>query len=222
MSPEVVCALETAHAALYRLKAVGVSTLTNAEGIGGACAFLETEERQQQQAFVAAKRRLKQLQQQQQQRLEARGMPLDAAAAAAAAQKQQLQQLQQQLNNSRAGRRYSPLIRFLEELLLSVPWQTTKECHEVLTNHGSSQFVLSGLGDPSCGRREGVALLKRGSRARCCSSSGLLLLQQQTKRAAAGGVAGTVDDLRKLSMAELRARLIEYGLSEQVVKALPR
>ncbi|OEH78272.1 putative bromodomain-containing protein [Cyclospora cayetanensis] len=123
-------------------------------------------------------------------------------------------------SNSRAGRRYSPLIRFIEELLLSVPWQTTKECREVLQNKGSAQFLLTGFGDPSCGRGEGITLLKRGSRIR--NSNNPLAVQQATRRQAAGGIAGTVDDLRKLGMMELRARLLQYGLSDAVIRTLPR
>lgn len=221
ISPETVCSLESSHAAWYRLKAVGILSLTSPEGLSSACAFVEAEERKQQQAGAAARRRLRQLQQQQQQRREALGLPSDGAAEAAAAEKQQLQQLVVHLSNSRAGRRYSPLIRFIEELLLSVPWQTTKECREVLQNKGSAQFLLTGFGDPSCGRGEGIALLKRGSRTRS-STSNPLAVQQPARRAAAGGIAGTVDDLRKLGMMELRARLLQYGLSDAVIRTLPR
>ncbi|KAL8437387.1 hypothetical protein ACSSS7_000982 [Eimeria intestinalis] len=221
ISPETVCSLESSHAAWYRLKAVGIVSLTSPEGLSSACAFVEAEERKQQQAAAAARRRLRQLQQQQQQRREALGLPSDGAAEAAAAEKQQLRQLVVLLSNSRAGRRYSPLIRFIEELLLSVPWQTTKECREVLQNKGSAQFLLTGFGDPSCGRGEGIALLKRGSRTRS-SSSNPLAVQQTARRTAAGGIAGTVDDLRKLGMMELRARLLQYGLSDAVIRTLPR
>ncbi|KAL8454337.1 hypothetical protein Emag_001496 [Eimeria magna] len=221
ISPEAVCSLESSHAAWYRLKAVGIVSLTSPEGLSSACAFVEAEERKQQQAAAAARRRLRQLQQQQQQRREALGLASDGAAEAAAAEKQQLQQLIVHLSNSRAGRRYSPLIRFIEELLLSVPWQTTKECREVLQNKGSAQFLLTGFGDPSCGRGEGIALLKRGSRTRS-SSSNPLAVQQAARRTAAGGIAGTVDDLRKLGMMELRARLLQYGLSDAVIRTLPR
>lgn len=222
ISPETVCSLETAHAAWYRLRAVGIVSLTSPEGLSSACAYVEAEERQQQQAALTARRRLRQLQQQQQQRREALGILSDGAAAAAAAEQKQLQQLLLQLSNSCAGRRYSPLIRFIEELLLSVPWQTTKECKEVLQNKGSAQFLLTGFGDPSCGRGEGVALLKRGSRSRSSNSSNPLAVQQQLRRHAAGGIAGTVDDLRKLGMMELRARLLQYGLSDAVIRTLPR
>lgn len=221
ISPETVCGLETSQAAWLRLRAVGISTLTSPEGLSNACAFVEAEERQQQQAAASARRRLRQLQQQQQQRREALGLPSDGAAASAAAEQQQLQQLLLTLSNSRAGRRHSPLIRFIEELLLLVPWQTTKECREVLQNKGSAQFLLTGFADPSCGRGEGIALLKRGSRSRS-SGSNPLVVQQPLRRHATGGIAGTVDDLRKLGMMELRARLLQYGLSDAVIRTLPR
>ncbi|XP_026191412.1 uncharacterized protein LOC34624321, partial [Cyclospora cayetanensis] len=220
ISPEAVCALESSHAAWYRLRAVGIVSLTTPDGLSSACAFVEAEERKQQQAAAAARRRLRQLQLQQQQRREALGLSNAGVAEAAAAEKQQLQQLFMQFSNSRAGRRYSPLIRFIEELLLSVPWQTTKECREVLQNKGSAQFLLTGFGDPSCGRGEGITLLKRGSRIR--NSNNPLAVQQATRRQAAGGIAGTVDDLRKLGMMELRARLLQYGLSDAVIRTLPR
>ncbi|CDJ29213.1 Bromodomain, related [Eimeria mitis] len=74
---------------------------------------------------------------------------------------------------------------------------------------------------PSCGRGEGIALLKRGSRSRS-SASNPLVVQQPLRRHAAGGIAGTVDDLRKLGMMELRARLLQYGLSDAVIRTLPR
>ncbi|CDJ36747.1 uncharacterized protein EMH_0095220 [Eimeria mitis] len=109
----------------------------------------------------------------------------------------------------------------LAMLLLLVPWQTTKECREVLQNKGSAQFLLTGFADPSCGRGEGIALLKRGSRSRS-SASNPLVVQQPLRRHAAGGIAGTVDDLRKLGMMELRARLLQYGLSDAVIRTLPR
>ncbi|PHJ20244.1 histone acetyltransferase taf1 [Cystoisospora suis] len=258
--PEVVCCLESAHAALYRLKAIGIMTLTSADGLGGVAQFIEKEERRSQEKLGSAKKRLKEIQLKFRQQVEARLPPsssvggdnqsrndaLTAVEDACRRSNAALTSVCEAFSESRLGKRFGHLVRFIEELLLLTPWSLTRECKDVLTNKGSAQFMLTGFGDPSGGRGEGISLIKRLNRPR----GGLGFLGGgrasgfRDARAAAlsgyggagagggvgpggggpggGGVAGTGEDLRKLSMQELRRRLLQYGLSESVIRTLPR
>nr|CEL72096.1 TPA: bromodomain-containing protein [Toxoplasma gondii VEG] len=256
--PELICCLEAAHAALFRLKAIGIMTLTSADGLAGVAQFIEKEERHAQEKVLAAKKRLKEIEMKFRQQAEARlpaaggkdadlrAQSLEAANAACQRAHAALSSVCTAYAESRIGKRYGHLVRFIEELLLLTPWNLTKECKDVLTNKGSAQFMLSGFGDPSGGRGEGISLIKRLNRERAGLSflsgasrnfgfsrdgarslagafgPGGIFLGAHLGAAAGGGVAGTGEDLRKLSMQELRRRLVQYGLSESVIRTLPR
>ncbi|PFH31106.1 hypothetical protein BESB_029800 [Besnoitia besnoiti] len=260
--PEVICCLEAAHAALYRLKAIGIMTLTSADGLSGVAQFIEKEERHAQEKVVAAKKRMKEIElkfrQQAEARLPAAGSDDGAKNAVRAQALKEINEACQRASaalvsvctayaESRIGKRYGHLVRFIEELLLLTPWNLTKECKDVLTNKGSAQFMLTGFGDPSGGRGEGISLIKRLNRERSGLSflsgmsrgggfsrdgarsmagafgpGGIFLGAHLGPGAMSGGVAGTGEDLRKLSMQELRRRLLQYGLSESVIRTLPR
>ncbi|CBZ50222.1 putative bromodomain-containing protein [Neospora caninum Liverpool] len=258
--PELICCLEAAHAALYRLKAIGIMTLTSADGLSGVAQFIEKEERHAQEKVLAAKKRMKEIEVKFRQQAEAR-LPASGPGNAELREKamQEVNAACQRASaallsvctayaESRIGKRYGHLVRFIEELLLLTPWNLTKECKDVLTNKGSAQFMLTGFGDPSGGRGEGVSLIKRLNRERSGLSflsgmgrnfgsfsrdgarslagafgpGGIFLGAHLGPAAMSGGVAGTGEDLRKLSMQELRRRLIQYGLSESVIRTLPR
>ncbi|GIX66287.1 histone acetyltransferase TAF1/250 [Babesia caballi] len=201
IKPELVCALESVRAGRARLSTMGVLHLKNPDNIGGVYAKMQDEERQYQQRLQQMDKRLRELKSSYAKRLEAHGLSGDKV-------ERELEQFDFGLQVSIYGhleeKTMAPRIRFIKELLDLTPWNISRDVKQVLNNKGTSQFSLYGAGDPSGGRGEGINLLKRQAHD---------VSVDQT-------LAG--EDLRKLSMQELAKRLRCYGVSEAVIKTLPR
>ncbi|EDO06787.1 bromodomain containing protein [Babesia bovis T2Bo] len=201
IKPELICALESARAGKARLATMGILHLKNPDNVGGIYDKMEKEERQYQQSQQAMDKRLRELKSSYAKRLEAHGVTgekLDA----------EMQQFDFGLHVSMYGhleeRTIAPKVKFIKELLDLTPWNISRDVRQVLSNRGTSQFALYGYGDPSGNLGEGINLLKRQANDTSVDSSN----------------AG--EDLRKLSMDELRKRLLCYGVSKDVIKTLPR
>ncbi|EEA06604.1 bromodomain-containing protein [Cryptosporidium muris RN66] len=106
------------------------------------------------------------------------------------------------------GRRLTPIARYIEEALLLSPWNITQEYIQVIKNQ-NGQFSIRGIGDPSGGRGEGINLIRRG-------------LIDSTMESRSQKSNNKNEDLRKLSMDQLRQRLLQYGFDEDAIAPLPR
>nr|PVC52325.1 hypothetical protein MACL_00000850 [Theileria orientalis] len=106
----------------------------------------------------------------------------------------------------------SSKVEYIEKELKLSNWNITHDVKMVLKGNG--QFSLHGLGDPS---NSGLALS---------------LIKRQVNTGGSASTTGNVynmslvgqsnEDLRKLSMDELSKRLQLYGVSEAIIKTLPR
>ncbi|UKJ87820.2 hypothetical protein MACJ_000260 [Theileria orientalis] len=106
----------------------------------------------------------------------------------------------------------SSKVEYIEKELKLSNWNITHDVKMVLK--GSGQFSLHGLGDPS---NSGLAVS---------------LIKRQVNTGASASTTGNVynmsvvgqsnEDLRKLSMDELSKRLQLYGVSDAIIKTLPR
>ncbi|GFE53636.1 histone acetyltransferase TAF1 250 [Babesia ovis] len=201
IKPELVCALESVRAGKARLATMGILHMKNPDNIGGVYAKMQDEERQYQQRQQSMDKRLRELRSSYAKRLEAHGITGENL-------EKELQQFDFGLHVSIYGhleeKTMAPKIRFIKEILDLTPWNISRDVKQVLNNRGTSQFALYGVGDPSGGRGEGINLLKRQAR------------DVSVDNANAG------EDLRKLSMQELAKRLRCYGVSDAVIKTLPR
>ncbi|KAH8585226.1 transcription initiation factor IID [Cryptosporidium sp. chipmunk genotype I] len=107
------------------------------------------------------------------------------------------------------GRRLTPVARYIEESLLLSPWNITQEYGQVM-RHQNGQFSIVGIGDPSGGRGEGVNFIRRG------------LIDSAIESRSQKALAGKSEDLRKLSMDQLRQRLLQCGFDDVAIIPLPR
>ncbi|OII71697.1 uncharacterized protein cubi_01311 [Cryptosporidium ubiquitum] len=107
------------------------------------------------------------------------------------------------------GRRLTPVARYIEESLLLSPWNITQEYGQVM-RHQNGQFSIAGIGDPSGGRGEGVNFIRRG------------LIDSAIESRSQKSLAGKSEDLRKLSMDQLRQRLLQCGFDDVAIIPLPR
>lgn len=204
IKPETVCLLESARAALQRLQLIGISSLQTVDRLASILMLIEEEERECDNRDRNAREFRRQLQIEYEKRTEALGI----ADMARGPRSDFPADFTVSLYGHLGPKHFSPLVRFVEEALKLTPWNITRDCRLVLSNKGSAQFMLYGFADPSGGRGEAINLLKRQNK--------------DAQHFRVGSVAGTLEDLRKLSMPELRKRLLKYGVSDQVISSLPR
>ncbi|KAH0472780.1 MAG: uncharacterized protein KVP18_002471 [Porospora cf. gigantea A] len=107
------------------------------------------------------------------------------------------------------GSKLSTVARYVEEELLLTPWNISASIAEVC-NTPSLRFAISGLGDPSGGRGEGLSLLRPGYMNKGDGDF------SQTPLLREG------EDLRKLNIKELTARLVKVGIDPLTLSRLGR
>ncbi|ORM39822.1 Transcription initiation factor TFIID subunit 1 [Babesia sp. Xinjiang] len=201
IKPELVCALESVRAGKVRLATMGILHLKSPDNIGAVYSKMQEEERQYQQRQQSMDKRLRELKSSYAKRLEAHGISGEKL-------EHELKQFDFGLHVSIYGhleeKTLAPKIRFIKDVLDLTPWNISRDVRHVLNNRGTSQFALYGHADPSGGRGEAINLLKRQVRDAAVDNS------------------NSGEDLRKLSMQELAKRLRCYGVSEDVIKTLPR
>lgn len=219
-SPELLCALESAMVANSRLLQAGLMLLRAAERVSTAVRDLETEEATAREHLARARKQLTSYGARYTQLISSLS-PTHPFRVALAQDSNFSSGASLALFELICGKRYGPVARFIEEMLLLTPWNVTRDCIDVISRHGG-QFSLDGIGDPSGGRGEGISLIRVHYNRDAYRSGALAARGGSGNSAGPKSLETPKEDLRKLSMKELHDRLIKYGFDNQTVKSLPR
>ncbi|OLQ17289.1 Protein of unknown function (DUF3591) family protein [Cryptosporidium hominis] len=208
INPESLCALDSSVSGDMRLKQIGVRSLRHFSKIPIVVSELDQMEEIAKQYAEQARKRTNSLIEKAK---EAETWSKDSSMGKSCKYSSLLSLINEVstgLINSN-GRRLTPVARYIEESLLLSPWNITQEYGQVM-RHQNGQFSIAGIGDPSGGRGEGVNFIRRG------------LIDSAIESRSQKALAGKSEDLRKLSMDQLRQRLLQCGLDDVAIIPLPR
>ncbi|KAH8741775.1 bromodomain-containing protein [Cryptosporidium ryanae] len=199
ISPEQLCALDSSISGDYRLKQIGVRSLRHFSKVPLVLSELnKMEEIAGEYADLARKRVTE----------------LGSSHPSTKNLLNLINELSTGLINSN-GRRLTPVARYIEESLLLTPWNLTSEYSQVMRSK-NGQFSIRGIGDPSGGRGEGVNFIRKGLALGDCNA------EPSNRRTLSNASGSKSEDLRKLSMDQLRDRLLQCGFDESAIASLPR
>ncbi|KAK6588277.1 bromodomain-containing protein [Cryptosporidium xiaoi] len=199
INPELLCALDSSISADYRLKQIGIRSLRHFSKIPIVLSELDKMEEIAKEYADLARKKV---------------MELKNNDSNTENMLNLINELSTGLINSN-GRRLTPAARYIEESLLLTPWNLTKEYSQVMKNK-NGQFSIKGIGDPSGGRGEGINFIRKGLMLGDCNVE---LFNQKTVN---NGNVNKNEDLRKLSMDQLRDRLLQCGFDDSAIVSLPR
>lgn len=204
INPESLCALDSSVSGDMRLKQIGVRSLRHFSKIPIVVSELDRMEEIARQYAERARRRTSSLAD----RSRGGGGCQSGSSLDYSSLLGLINEVSTGLINS-SGRRLTPVARYIEESLLLSPWNITQEYGQVM-RHQNGQFSIAGIGDPSGGRGEGVNFIRRG------------LIDSTIESNSQKTLAGKSEDLRKLSMDQLRQRLLQCGFDDVAIISLPR
>uniref|UniRef100_A0A3B0N6C3 Bromodomain protein, putative n=1 Tax=Theileria annulata TaxID=5874 RepID=A0A3B0N6C3_THEAN len=233
IKPEVVCSLESTRSQKFRVKSRGISRLMSHEGISVVCSILQQQENHFKSSISQALEKLKSLKKTYYTRLvtlnidqnivtnklQKFNIPLNQYTLYGLSQSSNDNDNLNTINSKNDGDEsketpsgISARVGYIEKILKLTSWNIANDVRMVLKGNG--QFSLYGLGDPS---NSGLAinLLKRQIYTNINTNMGSNIYNISI-------VGNNYEDLRKLSMEELSKRLLMYGVSEAVIKTLPR
>ncbi|KAJ1605315.1 transcription initiation factor IID [Cryptosporidium canis] len=206
INPESLCALDSSVSGDMRLKQIGVRSLRHFSKIPIVVSELDQMEEIARRYAEQARRRASRLVEMT--REDGQGGSSLGEPSKYSSLFSLINEVSTGLINSN-GRRLTPVARYIEESLLLSPWNITQEYGQVMRNQ-NGQFSIAGIGDPSGGRGEGVNFIRRG------------LIDSAIESRSQKTLSGKSEDLRKLSMDQLRQRLLQCGFDDVAIIPLPR
>lgn len=207
INPESLCALDSSVSGDMRLKQIGVRSLRHFSKIPIVVSELDQMEEIAKQYAEQARKKTNNLLERSKENEIQIGNSLGRSCNYSSLLSL-INEVSTGLINSN-GRRLTPVARYIEESLLLSPWNITQEYGQVM-RHQNGQFSIAGIGDPSGGRGEGVNFIRRG------------LIDSAIESRSQKSLAGKSEDLRKLSMDQLRQRLLQCGFDDVAIIPLPR